>query len=54
MEMWRNAKDGLNDRKVSIEPRLFSHGDTIGHGGMITTEDMFQLSHDFSVMEMRG
>jgi hypothetical protein len=35
---------------VSIEPRLFSHGDIINNLGVHELH-MFQLSHDFSAME---
>ena len=38
--------------RVSIEPRLFSHGDGDGSDEASYHPFPFQLSHDFSVMEI--
>ncbi len=52
MEMVFYLDEKFNLYGVSIEPRLFSHGNTRSRRPAATTYQ-FQLSHDFSVMEMR-
>ena len=43
---------GLHRSGVSIEPRLFSHGNVTSTPEAELVANMFQLSHDFSVMEI--